>query len=138
MSVTPPFTVLGDRVVIQADVEDRAPEPTESGLILAKTLAAAVDGADRQASWFQGTVVAVGSLVNRFDIRPYVIRRLREGGLTPEEVERLPMDCPEPLQIGDRCCFSWAAGQEILVDGDKYLILRASEVLALLPADEAA
>lgn len=98
-----PFRPLGARVVIKADVEDHAPQEHESGLVLAKTLAAAVDGSDAEESWFVGTVV----------------------GLGPERSK-------DPIHIGDRVVFSWAAGQQIMVDGEKFLILHHSEVLAVL------
>ena len=139
-----PFTPLGDRVVIKADVEDHAPEVTEGGVVLAKTLAAAVEGSDVEDSWFVGTVVAIGPLVNHFDVRAYVLRVLRlmtaeydessvfvdlEG--LASKIEALPRDCPDPIKVGDRCTFSWASGQQITVDGDRFLIMRASDVLAV-------
>lgn len=143
-----PFTPLGDRVVIKADVEDRAPTETASGLMLAKTLSAAVEGSDVEDSWFVGTIVAVGPLVTQFNIRPYVLRRLKELWrqgcdthsvvATPylsnliHDIEALPTDCPDPVKLGDRVTFSWASGQQITVDGDRFLIMRASDVLAVL------
>lgn len=134
-----PFRPLGDRVVIKADVEDRAPEQTESGLVLAKTMAAAVEGSDSEDSWFVGTVVAVGPLVNRFDVRQWVTRYLKGVGKVPvladrmlAELGRLPADCPDPVQVGDRVTFSWAAGQQITVDGERFLILKQSDILAVL------
>ena len=141
--MTVPFTPLGNRVVIKADVEDHAPQETGSGLLTAKTLSAAVEGIDVQDSWFVGTIVAAGPAVNRFEIRPYVIRRVREltgngtinvAGLQrlADEVTHLPADCPDPLKTGDRVTFSWASGQQITVDGEKFLIMPASEVLAVL------
>jgi co-chaperonin GroES (HSP10) len=152
-----PFRPLGDRVVIQADVEDHAPQQTESGLITAKTLAAAVEGSDTEDSWFVGTVVAIGPKVNRFDVREYVLKRLEKMRVDPEDadergnhlgtyhidrlmdaIEALPTDCPDPVQVGDRVTFSWASGQQITVDGTKYLIMRQGDLLAVLdPESEA-
>ena len=139
-----PFTPLGDRVVIKADVEDHAPEATEGGIVLAKTLAAAVEGSDVVDSWFVGTVVAIGPLVNHFDVRAYVLRVLREIRTTAgvssvyvdldglvADIDALPRDCPDPIKVGDRCTFSWASGQQISVDGERFLIMRASDVLAV-------
>lgn len=148
------FTPLGDRVVIKADVEDHAPQQTASGLLTATTLAAAVDGADTEDSWFVGTVVAVGPLVNHFDCRKYVLRRLREvreGGVRfydeqmqdwfvdqteisalEAEIQQLPTDCPDPVHVGDRVTFSWSSGQQMQIDGEKFLILRARDLLAVL------
>jgi len=149
-----PFVPLGDRVVIQADREDHAPTVTDSGVVLAKTLTAAVEGEDAEDSWFVGTVVAVGPLVNRFEIRPYVLKRLQTlltnddwradrvlGQLqgVVDTITALPTDCPDPIAVGDRVTFSWASGQQITVDGERFLIMRASEVLAVLvPESEAA
>jgi co-chaperonin GroES (HSP10) len=153
-----PFRPLGDRVVIQADVEDHAPQQTESGLITAKTLAAAVEGSDTEDSWFVGTVVAIGPKVNRFDVRAYLNRKFHELEVPPwgddisavaknlyrwvkalrAEFLALPTDCPDPVQVGDRVTFSWASGQQITVDGTKYLIMRQGDLLAVLdPESEA-
>lgn len=141
------FTPLGDRVVIKADVEDHAPQATTSGLLTATTLAAAVDGSDTEDSWFVGTVVAVGPLVNHFDCRKFVLRRLKEidseygvdlaclsGALdiVANEIKALPTDCPDPVHVGDRVTFSWSAGQQLQIDGEKFLILRARDLLAVL------
>jgi co-chaperonin GroES (HSP10) len=106
--VSVPFTPLADRVVIQADREDHAPVTTESGVVLAATMAAAVTGADTEDSWFVGTVLACGP-----DVDP-----LKAG-----------------FQVGNRVVFSWTSGQEIRIDGEKFLIMRASQVLALSGED---
>lgn len=139
-----PFRPLGNRVVIKADRDDRAPVATDSGLVLAQTLAAAVEGSDSEDSWFVGTVVEIGPLVNRFELRPWLARRLQELANRQVEsyedtleslgwaLERLPAECPDPIRVGDRVTFSWASGQEITVDGEKFLIMAASEVLAVL------
>lgn len=131
-----PFTPLGDRVVIQADVEDHAPQETASGLLTAKTLSAAVEGSDVEDSWFVGTVVALGPLVNRFDLRSY-LRHQRSRGVVPvDELLALPAEYPDPVQLGDRVVFSWASGQQITIDGEKFLIMPARDVLAVLDPDE--
>ena len=141
-----PFRPLGNRVVIKADVEDRAPAQTASGLITAKTLAAAVEGSDAEDSWFVGTIVAVGPLVGRFDLRPFVLKRLGDYNCRwsaadnvaaiASAIKHLPPDCPDPLQVGDCVTFSWASGQQITVDGDRFLIMAASDVLAVLDPDD--
>lgn len=142
-----PFAPTGDRVVIKADVEERVPEETASGLLTAKTLAAAVEGSDREDSWFVGTIVALGPLVNQFEIRPFILRQLRQleefKFMKHEQIcalrhaiEDLPCECPDPLRVGDRVTFSWAAGQQMTIDGERFLILKASEVLAVLAPEE--
>jgi co-chaperonin GroES (HSP10) len=100
---TLPFRPLGARVVIRADREDRSPETLDSGLVVAKTLAAAVEGSDVEDSWFVGTVVGLG-----------------------------PEQSSDPIHVGDRVIFSWAAGQQLTIDGEKYLILHHTEVLGVL------
>ena len=61
-------------MLIRADREDRAPEQRESGLYTASSLAAAVEGDDPEDSWFVGTVVQVGPLVNRLNHRRAILR----------------------------------------------------------------
>jgi co-chaperonin GroES (HSP10) len=40
---------------------------------------------------------------------------------------------PAPLvKIGDYVVFSWASGQEIHVDDEKYLLMRESDILCVL------
>ena len=136
--------VTADRVLIKADREDHAPALTESGVYLASSLAAAVEGDDPADSWFVGTIVQLGPLVNRFELRPLVLRwlhaledheydiALAELRALRQRIEALPTEMPDPLQVGHRVCFSWASGQQIAVGGERYLILRASDVLAVL------
>lgn len=146
--------VTEDRVLIRADREDHAPTQTASGLYTASSLAAAVEGTDEAESWFVGTIVQRGPLVNHMDCRPFVIRELEsilvdgvqifdEGmqeyfidrthlDILLRQVKKLPREMPEPLAVGNRVAFSWAAGQQIAVNDEKYLIMRASDVLAVL------
>ena len=136
--------VTGDRVLIKADREDHAPTMADTGLYLAASLASAVEGEDAAESWFVGTVVQIGPLVQQFDGRNAVLRWLTE--LEDEgrdvalaeiralrvRVENLPQEMPDPVGVDDRVCFSWTAGQQITLDGECYLILHASDVLAVL------
>ena len=131
-------------MLIKADEEDHAPVATDSGLFLATTLAAAVEGEDVGESWFVGTIVQLGPKVNKLNHRGTLIRWILEMESEGHDIavvelaqlrrriEDLPEETPEPLRIGDRVCFSWASGQQITVDGDVHLILRASDVLAVL------
>jgi hypothetical protein len=131
-------------VLIRADREDHAPTQTESGLYLASSLAAAIDGSDEAESWFIGTIVQVGPLVNRLNHRRAILGWLlelesdghdlacAELRALRQRVEDLPAEMPDPLMVGDRVAFSWTSGQQIAIDGDTFVILRASEVLAVL------
>ena len=144
-SVTIPLRLLGDRVLIRADLEDHAPSRRDSGLFVANTLTAAVTGADAARSWCVGTVVAIGPAVRRFAVRPYVLRRLQElidedtNGVVEQElvhlrrdIEALPSELAEGVAVGDRVTFSWTAGQELTIDTDSFIIVRAAEILAVL------
>lgn len=136
----PPLRVLGDRVLIRAEIETHVPVAQTSGLLTATTLAAAVDGEDRTESWCQGDVVQVGPAVNVPDGRRVAIEGLRallddRGPARPglahllDRLERLPATCGEPL-LGHRVVFSWQSGQRVTVDGVNYLIMSARDILA--------
>ena len=58
----------------------------------------------------EGTVVAVGT------------------GKVLENGNRLPLD----VKVGDRVLFSKYAGTEVIYGGEEYLILRESDVLAIV------
>lgn len=136
--------VTDDRVLIRADREDHAPTQTEAGLYLASSLAAAVEGEDSEDSWFVGTVVQLGPMVNVRDcrraLRLWLLEMEAEGhdialveiAALRRRVDAMPADMPDPVQVGDRVAFSWAAGQQITVEGERFVIVRASEVLAVL------
>ena len=138
--------VTEDRVLIRADREDHVPTLSEAGLYTASSMAAAVEGSDEADSWFVGTIMQIGPLVNHFDLRAFVLRQLytmedcghdlcsAEIKALRARIEALPEDCPEPLRLGDRVVFSWVSGQQIAVDGDRYLILRAGDVLGVIEA----
>lgn len=36
------------------------------------------------------------------------------------------------LSIGDHVVFSWASGQDVVIDGERYLVMREADVLAVL------
>lgn len=36
------------------------------------------------------------------------------------------------LAIGDHVVFSWASGQDVVIDGERYLVMREADVLAVL------
>ena len=37
-----------------------------------------------------------------------------------------------PVQVGDVVLFSWQAGQEVLIDGDRVLLLHEDDLLAVV------
>lgn len=61
--------------------------------------------------------------------KPQEGRVLAAGpGRRDEEGERIPMD----VTVGDRILYARYAGTEVKVDGQKLLILRESDVLAIV------
>lgn len=55
--------------------------------------------------------------------------------------ERIGCECPEcghtiyrvsDVKVGDTVLFSWQSGQEIMIDDSRYLLLRESDLLAVL------
>ena len=135
-------------MLIRADAEDRAPTETAAGLYLATSLAAAVEGEDPEESWFTGTIVQLGPHVNRLDVRRTMLKWLLEieqNGTDVavaeivalrQKVEESPTWAPDPLRVGDRVCFSWATGQQLTVGDDRFVLVRADDVLAVLENDE--
>lgn len=126
---------LGDRVLIKPHEN---PNETESGLILPE------NRSDRFVE-MQGTVIAVGTpkhpmkthaeavafeLMNECNIpeSPHA----RGAKLLQDLVRREP--CVKP---GDDVLFSWNVGQEVTVDDETYLLLRESDLLAILEPDPA-
>ena len=49
-------------------------------------------------------------------------------GARDDEGKRIPMD----IKVGDKVLFAKYAGTEIKLDGDKFLILRESDILAII------
>ena len=137
-----PIRVCGPRVLIKPDIEDLQPAQTESGLLIAKTLAAAVSGEDARDSWVTGTVLAIGEQDAPFDVRPFVLRRLEDllrvddprVGLSTlvDEIDALPMTRPREFSVGDAVTFSPHVGQEVTLDGETYLIMQESDILGVL------
>lgn len=123
---------LGDRVLIKPLAQ---PTETESGIILAE---------EKKPDEI-GTVVAVGFTKHprSGDVERHIDAIRGERGLCPDECDCL--DCRardllrdlvrrEPsVKVGDTVLFSWASGQEILLnDGeDRYLLMRESDLIAV-------
>lgn len=133
-----PLRVVGDRVLIKPDLDDHAVTATDSGLLVADTLEAAVTGQDVAPSYVSGTVVAMGDQDALFDVRPYVLRRLREAPVLDlpltliRDIEALPTHRPCDFALGDRVTFSWKSGQDVEIDGEAYVIMKTTDVLAVL------
>lgn len=98
---------LGDRVLIKPDAPR---ETTDSGLHLVQ------DWKPENC----GEIVAAAA---------------RPDGLCPEcgaRVSRAPS-----VKVGDVVLFSWTSGQEIYLDGAKYLLMREDDLLGVLEGEPA-
>lgn len=140
-----PVRVMPGKVLIQPDVEAQAVEARDSGILLAKTLTAAVEGDDARESWYSGTVIAMNHADLDFDVRPYLRRHLvdlldaatyedamRGIGTLLTDLDRLPQVRERGFRVGDAVTFSHTAGQELTIDGTTYLILDERELLGVL------
>jgi co-chaperonin GroES (HSP10) len=144
-----PLKVLGDRVLVKPDVLDNAPEQ-HGGLYLAKSLAAAVTGEDTSTSLCRGTVVAVGNpkhpLAQEAQILALKLQKVYAVDVTEEgaiaDAAHMLMDLVRRAPccaVGDDVLFSHDAGQEITLDRDTYVLMKESELLAVIePEKEAA
>lgn len=138
-----PLKVLGDRVLVKPDLIDNAPETTESGVILAKSMASAVTGTDPTLSFSRGTVVGLGT--PRHPLKDEAealavklsVNRLHEderhhpftdaAAMLRDLVRRQPA-----VQLDDDVLFSHDAGQQITLGGETYVILHEAELLAVV------
>jgi co-chaperonin GroES (HSP10) len=138
-----PLRVLGDRVLVRPDVSANAPETLASGVVVAKSLAAAVTGEDASTSVHRGTVVAVGNprhpLSHEADTLAAkvhaVIRSTLDDDGVIEDAAHLLRDLVRRhpcVAVGDDVLFSPDAGQEMIIDGDVLIILHESDLLAVV------
>ena len=141
--MTVPLRVLGDRVLVKPDVNLNAPETLASGVVVAKSLAAAVTGEDATISICRGTVIAVGtpkhplhheveSLAKRLEQGPPFTDLMDAAHLLRDLIRRQPC-----VAGGDDVLFSHDAGQETIVDSDTYVILHEHELLAVVVPESA-
>ena len=138
--------VVGDRILIRPDTEDQRVEETESGLLTAPSLVAAVEGSDRTIWHTSGTVVQVGEWPT--DVRKFVTRRLeqmeaecstfvavKEIATLRSDLAALPVYRPREITVGDRVIFSVQAGHDVTLNGEPFVIMAEKDVLAVLPAE---
>lgn len=145
--MTVPLRVLGDRVLVQPDVSANAPEQTVSGIYTAKSLAAAVTGADATTSVHRGTVVAVGTPRHPLQHEAVTLAQKLEAyhartaashadeGTIEYDAAHLLRDLVRRtpcVRVGDDVLFSSAAGQDIVIDGDTYVIMHEHELCAVV------
>ena len=139
-----PLNVLGDRVLVKPDVEDRAPEQVGS-VYVAQSLAAAVTGTDAVTSVCRGTVVAVGTPRHPLhDVAEDMARRLATlaHDIRSKTLRDVYLDAGELLMdltrrqpscaVGDDVLFNFDAGQRIDLADSSYIILHEADLLAIV------
>lgn len=142
--MTLPLRVLGDRILVRPDVDDRAPEQ-QGAVFVAKSLAAAVTGSDAVTSVSRGTVMAVGRPRHPLhDVAEDLARRLLKaaGILTIPWIVDLARDAAKFLldvtrrqpccAIGDDVLFAYDAGQRIDLEHDTFIILHEADLFAIV------
>lgn len=138
-----PLRVLGDRVLVQPDINRNAPEQTASGVFIAKSMAAAVTGEDATTSVHRGTVIAVGNPKHPLHHEAESLADLIDPGHGgPSRCTCEVCDAAQMLRdlvrrqpcvaVGDDILFSHDAGQDTVIDGIAYVILREAEILAIV------
>jgi co-chaperonin GroES (HSP10) len=137
-----PFRLIGPWVLVKPDINSNAPETTDSGVVIAKSLAAAVTGEDPTVSVHRGTVVAVGQPAH--PKKPLVdecVKRLPDVSVWNDEtgdvisvptllkdlVRREPCCAPD-----DDVLFASDAGQQITMADETYVLLNEDELLAIV------
>lgn len=143
--MTMPLKVLGDRVLIKPDTVSNAPETTDSGVVLAKSMAAAITGEDATISVCRGTVIAVGTprhpLHHEADALAKKVERFAHIGETALRQEVF-LDAAHMLRdlvrkapacgVGDDVLFSHDAGQQVTLENETYVLMREDELLAIV------
>jgi len=122
-----PLRPLGDRVLIKPA---KSPDQTESGLHLP-------ENRSDQYVEMQGTVVAVGTPRHPLkDAAEDVANFIESQGLVEDAELVRDLVRREPcVQPGDDVLFSWSVGQQVTVDDEVYLLLRESDLLAVLESE---
>lgn len=129
---------LGDRVLIKPA---KSPNETASGLLLPE------DRAEQYAE-MQGTVIAVGTPRHPLkDDAEDLASRLRDNFVIDDQfklastlLSASDLLCDlvrrEPcVNVGDDVLFSWSVGQKVTVDDEEYLLMRESDLLAVLESE---
>lgn len=139
--------VLGPRVLVRPDIDSREPEATESGVVIAKSMAAAVTGMDPVVSYSRGTVISVGSPRHPFREEALDLAcRIKKLSATSYDSSQTNYELlrdtaqllgdlvwREPcVSIGDDVLFSYDSGQEIQIAHDTFIILKEDELLGVV------
>ena len=143
MTDAPPLRVLGNRVLVRPDVNSNAPETSTGGIVMAASLAAAITGDDPTVSLCRGTVVGLGTLRHPlYDEATDLAERLESSTLYSVYDSDLLSDAAKllrdvvrqapPVGVGDDVLFSHDAGQQVDVKDETFVVLRDTELLAVV------
>jgi chaperonin GroES len=112
---------LGDRIMVRPA---KRAEQTTSGLWLS----------EHRKPEMGGTVVAVGPCEHPLKGDAEELAEFFQHRGFEEESERIRLlVAKEPLvKVGDYVVFSWQSGQELWVEDERLLIMRESDVLAVV------
>ena len=142
-----PLRVLGDRVLVKPDINANAPETLDSGVIVAKSLASAVTGSDPIPVPHRGTVIAVGNPTHPkqayIEQIASIIHDIGAWNAATGESVSIPQLLRDLVRrepccaVGDDVLFASDAGQEITLDGEMYILLHESDLLAVVEPEVA-
>lgn len=150
--MTLPLRPLGDRVLIRPDIERHAVETHPSGVLTAQSMAAAITGEDARLSVSRGTVLAVGTPVHPLKYEVEALAEKLSVRYGPDRHPDMDNDIHHPdvedaihmlsdivhrtpsVAVGDDVLFSPAAGQQLTMDGETFIICHEHELLAIVEA----
>ena len=125
--MTPPFTPLSGRVLLEPVEPDRT---TDSGLVLVEhrkpetmgRVVAVAQSEDSQAvAYLRDCLSVAANLTADPDLRDTWSAAVEAAGQLEPSVN-----------VGDLVLFSWVSGQEILLDDARYLIMPEADLLAVV------
>ena len=131
-------------MLVKPDSNDNAPEILPSGIVISKTMAAAVTGIDPTSSVHRGTVVGVGrpkhplwweastlaqKLTNYHAAAgPYGDTLIHDAAeMLHDLVRRVPV-----VSLGDDVLFAHDVGQDVDIEGERHILLHEADLLAIV------
>ena len=121
---------IGHRVLVKPE---KAPEQTESGLHLVEhakpeQLGTVMSIGD---SPYRGQVVTLLDVVARLCAVSGATDAIDDALSVAGDIRR-SLGSDDDLAVDDLVVFSWTAGQEIVIDGERYLMLKRDDILGVV------
>ena len=104
--------------------------PASAHLVRASTIAACRVAVQRVADGVMAKNIQVGEWTERDSYSVAVVRDMIEAELT-SRIRDVPDGFSE-VSPGDRVCFSYTAGQHLIVDDERYLVMQEDDIVAVL------